>query len=196
MASGDGSPARMPIASRGVGVPPAADRIAQVARPSFADVYGGGFDYVWHALRRLGIPDADLEDGVQDVFVVVHRRLADYEPERPLRPWLFGIAYRIASQRRRRGDPAALGQDQLLGLPDASPSPEALLDGEQARRRVHRALDALPLEQKAVMILHDLEGHSAPDVAEALGVPLNTVYSRLRLGREKFVATIREGGPR
>jgi RNA polymerase sigma-70 factor (ECF subfamily) len=191
-------PAARPIPGGGAHLS-AAHQAPEVARPSFRAIYEEEFDYLWHTLRRLGARPGDLEDTVHDVFVVVHRRLSDYDPGRPLRPWLFGIAYRVASERRRRG-PQELpaGDDELVELPDEAPSAEARLAAEQARWRVHRALQALPLEQRAVMVMHDLDGCTAPEVAETLEIPLNTVYSRLRLARDKFVAAVRAlpGGAR
>lgn len=186
--------AAWPITGRGPHLPPAVHRVPDLARPSLRDIYAEEFSYVWHSLRRLGTHAADLEDAVHDVFVVVHRRLGDYDPGRPLRPWLFGIVYRVASERRRRAGTPAVSGDGLLAAPDGGPTAEALVAAAQARAVVQRALQALPLDQRAVMIMHDLEGHSAPEVAEALGVPLNTVYSRLRLAREKFAATVRAAG--
>jgi RNA polymerase sigma-70 factor (ECF subfamily) len=184
-------PAARPIPQRGAHLP-AVNHASAPARPSFRAIYEEEFSYLWHTLRRLGTRAWDLEDTVHDVFVVVHRRLRDYDPARPLRPWLFGIAYRVASERRRRG-PAELPapDEELVGVPDEAPSAEAMLAAGQARRRVHGALQGLPLEQRAVMVMHDLDGCTAPEVAEALEVPLNTVYSRLRLARDKFVAALR-----
>jgi RNA polymerase sigma-70 factor (ECF subfamily) len=183
--------AGLPIPGGGVHLP--AIPAPQIVRPTFRALYEGEFSYLWHTLRRLGIRARDLEDTVHDVFVVVHRRLGDYDPERPLRPWLFGIAYRVASERRRRApaDPAAA--EEILALADEGPGAEALLVAAQARAQVQRALEALPLEQRAVMVMHDLDGCTAPEVADALELPLNTVYSRLRLAREKFVAAVRAG---
>jgi|tagenome__1003787_1003787.scaffolds.fasta_scaffold20310165_2 RNA polymerase sigma-70 factor (ECF subfamily) len=180
---------------RGDGLPPAAAGAPGLARASFRDIYEQQFDYVHRAVRRLGIPVSDLEDAVHDVFVVVHRRLDHYDPRRPVRPWLFGIAFRVASDRRRRPVEIAGREADMLAVADGRPSPEAHLATEEARRRVHAALDTLPLDQRAVLAMHDLEGHSAPEVAEGLGVGLNTVYSRLRLAREKFVIALRAGGP-
>jgi RNA polymerase sigma-70 factor, ECF subfamily len=186
-------PATRPIPKRGASLA-AATGAEDPARPSLPEIYQREFDYVWRTLRRLGIPASDLEDVAHEVFMVVHRRLADYDPSRPLRPWLFGIAYRTTSQHRRRpgGVPQSAREDDLLGLQDQSPSAEHLLSAEQARRRVHRALETLPLEQRAVMIMHDLDEVPAPELAAALEIPLNTVYSRLRLARAKFVAAIQQ----
>jgi RNA polymerase sigma-70 factor (ECF subfamily) len=161
--------------------------------PRLEELYQRQFDYVWQTLRRLGVRPDDLEDVAHDVFVVVHRRLVDYDPTRPVRPWLFGIAYRVASEHRRR--PPATSRTAAPGvevaeIPDSGPSPERVLAGEEARRQVARALEKLPLEQRAVFVLHDIDGVSAPEIARALEVPLNTVYSRLRLAREKFLAAV------
>ena len=76
--------------------------LADGTPPVLADVYRAHFGYVWHALRRLGVRTADLEDAAQEVFLVVHRKLAEFDATRPLRPWLFGILHRVASDNRRR----------------------------------------------------------------------------------------------
>jgi RNA polymerase sigma-70 factor (ECF subfamily) len=167
------------------GVPP--------GHPRLEEIYDREFAYVWQTLRRLGVGAAELEDVAHDVFVVVHRRLGDFDPTRALRPWLFGIAYRVASEHRRRPARAArqgAAAVDAAELADPAPSPERLAASEQARRQVARALDQLPLDQRAVVVLHDIDGASVPEIARALEVPLNTVYSRLRLGRAKFVAAV------
>ncbi len=159
------------------------------ARPSLHDIYQAEFAYVWRTLRRLGVATRDLEDLAHDVFVVVHRKRDDYDPTRPIRPWLFGIAYRIASDDRRRSRPA-LGGDVELDVADDAPSATDAIESRQARELVLRALAAIDLDQRAVLVMHDIDGHSAPEIAAAIGVPLNTVYSRLRLAREKFAAAV------
>lgn len=148
--------------------------------------------YVWHCLRRLGIPERDLEDAVQDVFVVIHRHLADYDPSRPLRPWVCGIAYRVASDYRRR---APVRREVLADPPETSAeggNPEMLAVDQDARRLVHAALAELPFEQRCVLVLHDLEGHSMPELVTVLEAPLATLYSRLRLARERFANAVRK----
>jgi RNA polymerase sigma-70 factor, ECF subfamily len=168
--------------------PPAAPR-----RPSFQDVYQQDFAYVWQTLRRLGVRPSDLEDLAHDVFVVVHRRLGDFDPGRAVRPWLFGIAYRVASEHRRRrplDGPAARSEADVADLVDQAPSPERILAADDARRRVAEALEQLPLDQRCVLVLHDIDGVPVPEIALTLELPLNTVYSRLRLGRSKFAAAL------
>jgi RNA polymerase sigma-70 factor (ECF subfamily) len=154
-------------------------------------LYKAHVEYIWATLRRLGVADADLEDVAHDVFVTVHRRHADIDPERPLRPWLFGIALRMASRYRRtmhrrrevRGDDHAELRDQTR---DARGD----LEQRDARRVVFLALDRLSDEQRAVFVLHELEGKSVPEIAAEIEVPLNTVYSRLRLARERFTTAV------
>lgn len=161
-----------------------------VAVPDLADIYQAEFPYVWRTLRRLGLRGRDIEDGVQDVFVVVHRRLADFDPERPIRPWLFGIAYRIVIKGMRRVGTRA---ERLVGDVDAigmdAPADEQIEEG-QRRALVLAALERLEPERRAVLVMHDMDGHGAPEIAQALEIPVNTVYSRLRLARKDFVAAI------
>jgi RNA polymerase sigma-70 factor (ECF subfamily) len=165
------------------------------AIPEFESVYRAEFSYVYRVLRYLGAPPADVEDLAHDVFVVVHRRLAEFDTNRPMRPWLSGIAYHLVTRHRQRfshrnevatGDP--------LDPPSDAPGAEARVAAAEAWTIVCAAIAELPLEQRAVFVMHDLEELSAPDIAEALGAPLNTIYSRLRLGRAKFATAMRLRG--
>jgi RNA polymerase sigma-70 factor (ECF subfamily) len=159
---------------------------------SFRAVFESEFGYVWNTLRRLGVAERDAEDVAHDTFVVVHRRLGDYEPERPLRPWLFGIAYRTASDYRRlaRHRHEVLDEPSDLELVDDGPDAEERLADAEARALFMRTLDALSLDRRAVLVMHDIDGHPIPEVAAALSIPLNTAYSRLRLAREDFHAEL------
>ena len=166
------------------------------ARPDFDALYRDEFSFVYRVLRYHGVRDADIEDLAHDVFVVVHRRLDDYDPTRPIRPWLFGIASRTA---RRHGDRVARRSEVSTEAPTSAsrdPAADEQLAAARAWHELERALQQLPWEQRAVVISHDIEEHTAPEIAAALGVPLNTVYSRLRLGRSKLSALLRrrEGG--
>lgn len=155
----------------------------------FEAVYARWFDYVWLLLRRLGVPAADLEDAAQEVFIVVHRRLGEYDAARPIRPWLSGIAHRVAMREhrrprnRRRAEAAPEVFDALLR---DEADPERLLADAQRRARVQAGLEALDDERRAVFVMHELHGMPCPEVAEALGVPVNTVYTRLRAARARF----------
>jgi RNA polymerase sigma-70 factor (ECF subfamily) len=158
-------------------------------RPSFEDIYAVEFDYVWSSLRRLGVRQADLEDVAHDLFLVVHRQLERLDPARPVRPWLFGIAYRVASEHRRRAHRhREVLEEREVG--DAAPRPDELVARQQAAELVQRALDGIPLERRGIFVLHDIDGYAVPEIATALEVPLNTAYSRLRLARADFAREV------
>ena len=115
-----------------------------------------------------------------------------FDPARAVRPWLFGIAFRIASsQRRRVGARREVGSEQADAITDGRASPQVSAERAQTLRRVQAALDTLSMEHKALFILHDIEGHFMPEVAEDLEVPLNTAYTRLRAARARFTEAYR-----
>ena len=164
---------------------------ADLSAPDFTTAYDTEFEGVWLYSRRLGVPAADVEDAVHDVFVVAHRRYASYDSTRPLGPWLLGIAFRVAAQwrRQRRHE---VGLDETgRELPDAGQGPDDAVAALQVQSQLQAALGALDLPQRAVVVMHDLHGMSAPEIAEELSIPLNTVYSRLRLGRSKLAVALR-----
>jgi RNA polymerase sigma-70 factor, ECF subfamily len=156
-------------------------------RPDLAAVFRHELPYVVHTVRRLGVRPADIEDVAHDVFVVASRKWSDYDPTRPLKPWLFGIAMRVAlAYRRRAGYTREVLVDDLREEPNPQPGAGAALDEERRRRLVHAAIDAVHDSRKQVFILHDLDGIPMPDIVADLGIPLNTGYSRLRLARQEF----------
>jgi RNA polymerase sigma-70 factor (ECF subfamily) len=161
------------------------------ASEAFDRMYREEFPYVWRSLRRLGGRPADLEDLAHDVFVVVHKRLADYDESRPLRAWLFGIAFRVASDYRRRARFRAEVATGDVEATSQAPRADDQLAAEQDRALVIEALAALDLDRRAVFVLHDIDGVAAPAIADALAIPVNTVYSRLRIARERFAAAVR-----
>lgn len=154
-------------------------------------IYREHFQFVWHTLRRLGVPSRDLPDVTHDVFLVVHRKLGDYDRSRPLKPWLFGIAYRVSADRARKFSTSRErleeGPEAIAGDDDAL----LLLEKAEALKLVEDSLERLDLEKRAVFVLHEIEEQPAPAIAETLGIPLNTVYSRLRVARETFVKAAR-----
>lgn len=157
-----------------------------VAVPSLAEIYDRHAAMVFRALRALGVHEASLDDAVQDVFLVVHRRLGEFEGRAAITTWLYGIARRVASEHRRRRPLGTGQQDALAAMPDAGPAPDQTVARRQAARAVLEILDEMDAEKREVFALMELEQMSAPAVAELLGVPLNTVYSRLRLARARF----------
>ncbi|HEY2513980.1 MAG TPA: RNA polymerase sigma factor [Polyangiaceae bacterium] len=161
-----------------------------IAAPNLAAIFEEHFDYVWNSLRRLGAKTADLEDLVHEVFLRVHAQLADYDPGRPMRPWLFGFAFRVASDDRRK----ARHRLEVFGSTHEPVDPASAADervaATQERALVEEALGSVELERRAVLMMHDIDEVPIPEVARALGIPLNTGYSRLRLGRAEFAAAV------
>jgi len=158
---------------------------------TFREVYDAGFTYVHHTLRRLGVRDADLDDITHDVFIRVFRHQADFDVTRPLKPWLFGFAYRTAQEYRRR---AVHRREVLVDIETetASPglAPDEAVAESQARDQLLVLLEGLSLEQRAVFVLHDVDGCTMPEIVQTLGVPLNTAYSRLRLARAQLETSL------
>lgn len=144
-------------------------------------------------LRRMGVREADLDDVVQEVLIAVMQRWSDYDSSRPVRPWLFAFAARTASSWRRsaRSTREALSAPDERALHDEQPSPHEHAESRQRRQAVIDALQTLDEDQRAVLVMIDIEMMSAPEVSAALEVNLNTVYSRLRLGRAAFTTAIR-----
>lgn len=170
------------------------DRAAEHSIPAdFDAVYDAYFAFVWRSVRRLGILDSAIDDVVQDVFVVVHRRLSTFEGKSSLKSWLFGIVLHVVRDARRtlRRKPAQLGGAARAGedvdevAADAS-GPHESLAKREAVRVLHDLLDAMPDDRREVFILAELEQMSVPEIAEAVGANVNTVYSRLRAARADF----------
>ena len=167
-----------------------ADAGATAGPPRLEELYHAHFDFVWRSARRLGVADGAVDDVVQEVFLVAHRRIASFEGRSSPKSWLFGILVRVASDHRRRqrrkGGLAPLPE----ALPDESRSPAKLTAERERVRLLHRLLDSLDEDKRAVFVLAELEQMTAPEIAEALGVKLNTVYSRLRAARKAFDAAL------
>jgi RNA polymerase sigma-70 factor (ECF subfamily) len=160
--------------------------------PTFRQIFDTELSFVWNALRRFGVADRDLEDVAHEVFVVVDRHLAEYDPARPLRPWLFAIAFRCASDYRRRARHRHETLTcQQVDRTDPSETADVRLVRTEERNLARRALLSVPDDRRAVVILHDFEDFPMNEVAAALGIPIKTAYSRLRLGREELVASAR-----
>jgi len=154
-------------------------------------VFADHSSYVWNALRRLGVAQADLEDLTHDTFVAVFKQWQAYDAERPLRPWLFGFALRVASDHRRLARHRIEVSGQELDLPDELPSADERLLQKEREGLAHQALQAVELSRRAVFILHELDDCSLPEIAEALAIPVGTAASRLRLGRQDFAAAVK-----
>ena len=153
--------------------------------------YDEHFDFVWRSLRRLGVPEASLDDAAQEVFLVAFRRAQEFEGRSSVRTWLFGIAWNRAREllRRARRRPEEPLPDVLPAAPRADQEQAAI--EREALRFAYRVLDEVAPERRAVLVMVDVEEMTAVEIAEILGVPVNTVYSRVRLARRDFEAALK-----
>jgi RNA polymerase sigma-70 factor (ECF subfamily) len=144
-------------------------------------------DKVVAFLARFGLSGADLEDAVHDTFVTALARVSTFDASRPALPWLLGIAFRMAVGRVRSS------REHTSEIPDQvdpAQDPERTVAARQAQALVQRALTELSEEQGTVFVLFDLQGVSAAEISQSMGVPLGTTYSRLRLARTAFQAAV------
>jgi RNA polymerase sigma-70 factor, ECF subfamily len=160
---------------------------APVEALDFTELYEAYFDFVWRSVRRLGVIDALLDDAVQDVFIVVHRRLPDFEGRSAIKSWIFGIARRVASDYRRRASRKDRGKVPADGLADSrAPDPAERVQRSEAVEILYQMLDGLDEAKREVFVLAELEEMTVPEIAEAIDANVNTVYSRLRAARQAF----------
>ena len=153
------------------------------------DAFQRELDYVYRTLRRLGTAPSEVDDLAQELFLALRRSWSEYDPERPLRPYLFGIAFRIASaHQRKRSREVAFG---IVEIDDTGPGPDDALQIKQARALVLAALERVPLPRRAVLVMHELDDVPVSEVASALSIPLFTAYSRLRKARKELAAAVR-----
>jgi RNA polymerase sigma-70 factor (ECF subfamily) len=157
---------------------------AEGVPPSLRAVFDEHARYVIRTLRHLGIKEADVEDVAQEVFVTVHRKLAEFEGRSKLRTWLYAICLRVASDHRRRAyvvreratDHLPLEAGERTGAePDAS---------FESRTFVQQLLETIDEDKREVVVLYEIEGLPMREIAEIVGCPLQTAYSRLHAGRE------------
>jgi RNA polymerase sigma-70 factor, ECF subfamily len=151
----------------------------------FRDVYEAELDFVWRSLLLLGVERNAAEDATQEVFSVVSRQLSRFEGRSSVRTWLFAIVQRVAANQRRT---RRRKQRQLEPLDDGAvcllPTPHARAEAAQSIDLVQRFCDTLDPDRRALFVLALLEELPAPEVSQALGIPVNTVYSRVRQLRE------------
>lgn len=158
----------------------------------FRDLFAREVSYVYATMRRLGVRESDLPDQTQEVFATVHALLDDFDRSRPVRPWLFGIAYRVASRYKRlacnaREVPSEIADDALL---DKAPHPEQrALHAEEIDVAI-AALQSIALSRRGVFVMSEIDGVPVPEIARSLDIPVNTAYSRLRLARGEFAAAL------
>jgi RNA polymerase sigma-70 factor (ECF subfamily) len=172
---------------------------ASPSEVDFAALYRDSFPFVFRSLRRLGVPNQAVDDAVQEVFLIAHQRLSTFDGRSSLKTWLFGILLNVVRRRRR----AAARHGEAAPLPElrdeAGLDPHELLRKREAGRFLYRFLNRLDDAKREVFVLCEVEQLTAPEAAKLTGVPLPTVYSRLRLARaafERAVARHRAQEPR
>jgi RNA polymerase sigma-70 factor (ECF subfamily) len=158
----------------------------------FEIVYEQNFKYVWRAARRLGIDSADTDDIVQEVFVVAHRRMGEFEGRAQPRTWLYRILVHVVrhyfrARRRKPGHRVSAGLAELAGAHDTrGEGPAEAVERADAARVLDRLLAQLDPDKREVFVLAEVEELSSVEIAEILGANVNTIYSRLRVARQEF----------
>jgi len=166
-----------------------APRAASGERRDLRALFEAHYASIWRLLRRLGVRPAQVDDAAQEVFWVAARRLADIEPGRE-HAFLYGVALRVAAgEARRQANRAHIASvPELPPVADDRASPEAEVAQREARALLDEALDRLPTDLRAVLVLCELEGLELRQIAEIEGIPVGTASSRLRRAREEFSA--------
>jgi RNA polymerase sigma-70 factor (ECF subfamily) len=170
----------------GLGIP-----AAVASRPLvFEEVYGAHFPFVFRSARRLGVEERAVDDVVQETFVIVHRRLAEFEARASVKTWIYAILRRVVRDHRRtlrrkspEGRPGAAVDPESLAV---SRSPQDEVADAEAVRVLYALLDTLDAEKRELIVLADLEQMTVPEIALALQQNVNTVYTRLRAARQQF----------
>jgi RNA polymerase sigma-70 factor, ECF subfamily len=160
------------------------------AAVTVATVFRDHAPFAWRALRRLGVPEKDVDDVCQEVFVVIHRKLAEFEGRSTIRTWVYGICVRTASDYRKR---AHVRHETVTDAPPENVSPRDAheeLAQHEARKVLDRILDELDDDKRAVFVLYEIEELTMAEVSEAAGCPLQTAYSRLHAARKLVAAGI------
>lgn len=165
---------------------PSGDR-TRAGRRTLANVYQAHHPFVWRSLVRLGVPEDRASDAMHDVFMVVARRLPEFEGRADIRTWLFAIAMRVAQGMRRDAAREKRRREKVGETAVAQHEPHAAADAARTLRDLLATLDD---DKRAVFIMAELEGMSGPEIAGVLSVKVATVYSRLRLAREQLDRTL------
>jgi len=169
-------------------------RLVQSAPPTATeggclDAFDRELDYIFATLRRLGAAPHEIEDLAQEVFMVLYRNWSALDTQRPLRPYMFGVAYRIVCAHRRRRMREIPQAD--IELSDRAANPEGSLQYRQSMALLSAALNTLPLARRAVVVMHDLDEVAITDVARSLSLTRFGAYARLRKGRKELAAAVR-----
>jgi RNA polymerase sigma-70 factor (ECF subfamily) len=153
---------------------------------TFEEVYRTHFDFVWRVLGGMRVPPAGIEDAAQEVFLIVLRRLPEFDGKTSIKGWLFQIALRVASNQRRSMRRKGEGEPIDEAMASSAPSPADAVESRRALATVQSVLDKLDDDLRIVLVLTELEQMTAVEIAETIGVNANTVGSRLRRARRLF----------
>ena len=165
---------------------------APLTSSDFERIYEQSFALIWRAARRLGIDPGDTDDVVQEVFVVAHRKLPEFEGRAQVKTWLFQILVRVVhryfrTQKRKPGHRPSATVEDLGALTDTqSRSPVEAVERAEAVRILDELLGQMDEDKREVFVLAEVELMSVVEIADVLGTNLNTVYSRLRAARQEF----------
>jgi RNA polymerase sigma-70 factor (ECF subfamily) len=164
---------------------------------NFRALYDSHVDFVWRNLRRLGVQTSEVEDRTQEVFVVAHRRFDEFEDRgHGPRAWLFQIVLRVASdaRRHRRRHPEDPDGGDATSRASVAATQTDEIAHREALSRLDGALQNIDVGRRVVLVLHEIEEMTAPEIANVIGIPLNTVYSRLRVARAELEAALARQG--
>ena len=164
----------------------AAVDLAPVVIPSFREIYDNYFAYVWRSAAHRGVPQAALDDVAQEVFIVIHRKLPEFEGRSSVRLWIASIVRRVvADYVRKRGNRAA-GDETLEREPASAELPSDEVERRAALSLLDELLSKMTDDQREVFVLCELEGLSGSEIAELTGINENTVWTRVRAARRIF----------
>lgn len=151
----------------------------------FAAVFREHAPFAWRCLRRLGVAPGDVDDVCQEVFLVVHRKLSELDPDVSPRGWIYGVCVKKASDHRRLAHKKREKLSDVLPEPEATASgADASLDSRRALRKLDEVLAALDEDKRVAFVLYEIEGLGLEEIATACQCPLQTVYSRLTAARK------------
>jgi RNA polymerase sigma-70 factor (ECF subfamily) len=157
-------------------------------------LYAAHAPLVWRTLRRLGVPEEQLEDGVQDVFLVVHRQQGKFEGRSTIKTWIVGIAVRVAKDYRRTEVRYTTRIERLAAhltcSSDTSVNPCDATEQREASELLHALLARLPDEQREMLVLVELEELTVREASEALGIRVRTGQRRLRAAVEAMSSAV------
>lgn len=171
-------------------------------RPSLETIYLEHIEFAWRTARYLGVPDRETEDVVHEVFIIVARRLDDYDPRYSVRSWIAGITRRIVMHYHRKTVRHEQRIERYEAPQQPAPAPDDVVSAREAARVLRAFLAELDPDRRECFVLGELEGLTAPEIAHIVGANVNTIYSRLRSARRSFQARVdrldavrrREGG--